>query len=430
MKTIYQIMSVMLVLNLQLFDGENANGTQVTTQSSLSPEMKTFYDKTLLDNAKPNLVHHQFGQKRPIPKGNGKTIEFRKFQTLPKALTPLTEGVTPNKGTLTVTNITATVAQYGYYVELSDVLEMTAIDNVIVETTELIGNQGGLTMDTVVRNEINSGTSVVYAPKLAAGPGSAETPVVSRGALDTTCVLTGKLVAKIAAMLKADNVPKIDGDYVCILHPYATYQLTRDDEWLEAHKYTDAESIYEGEIGKLHGVRFVESTEAQIFKGDDLASNSRTLTINYQNGYSGAITSVAFDGGTVAEGALVGRYININGVSAKITANTASALTFASTNFGSIADNTVIYPGEGGKEDAAVFSCLFLGKDAYGVVDVEGNNMQVIVKPKGSGGTTDPLDQRSTIGWKAMEVAKILYPERIIRLECCSADFSAGAVAN
>lgn len=344
MKNIYQIMSVMLVLNLQLFDGENANGTQVTTQPSLSPEMKTFYDKTLLDNAKPNLVHHQFGQKRPIPKGNGKTIEFRKFQTLPKALTPLTEGVTPNKGTLTVTNITATVAQYGYYVELSDVLEMTAIDNVIVETTELIGNQGGLTMDTVVRNEINSGTSVVYAPKINASTG-AETAVTTRAGLDTTCVLTGKLVAKVAAMLKADNVPKIDGDYACILHPYSHYELTRDPEWLEAHKYTDAESIYEGEIGKLHGVRFVESTEAQIFSG-------------------------------------------------------------------------------------GVFSCLFLGKDAYGVVDVEGNNMQVIVKPKGSGGTTDPLDQRSTIGWKAMEVAKILYPERIIRVECCSPEFSASVAAN
>lgn len=348
-----EIMTTMLVigLNLRLFSGENPNGTQVTTQSSLSPEMKTFYDKTLLDNAKPNLVHHQFGQKRPIPRGNGKTIEFRKFQTLPKALTPLTEGVTPNKGTLTVTNITATVAQYGYYIELSDVLEMTAIDNVIVETTELIGNQGGLTMDTVVRNEINSGTSVVYAPKINASTG-AETAVTTRAGLDATCVLTGKLVAKVAAMLKADNVPTIDGDYVCILHPYSHYELTRDPEWLEAHKYTDAKSIYEGEIGKLHGVRFVESTEAKIFAG--------------------------------------------------------------------------------GTEQAplGVFSCLFLGKDAYGVVDVEGNNMQVIVKPKGSGGTTDPLDQRSTIGWKAMEVSKILYPERIIRVECCSKEFSSSTGAN
>ncbi len=422
-KTMY-----IIALNLKLFSGENANGTQVTTQSSLSPEMKTFYDKTLLDNAKPNLVHHQFGQKRPIPKGNGKTIEFRKFQTLPKALTPLTEGVTPNKGTLTVTNITATVAQYGYYVELSDVLEMTAIDNMIVETTQLIGNQGGLTMDTVVRNEINSGTSVVYAPKLAAGPGSAETPVTSRGELDTTCVLTGKLVAKIAAMLKADNVPKIDGDYVCILHPYSHYEITRDPEWLEAHKYTDAESIYEGEIGKLHGVRFVESTEAQIFAGEKLGTG--TMLVNNADGYSGAITSITFDGTTVAEDALIGRKININGVVATITDNTATTLTFASTNFGSIANDAVIYPGEGGKQGAAVLSCLFCGKDAYGVVDVEGNNMQVIVKPKGSGGTTDPLDQRSTIGWKAMEVAKILYPERIIRLECCSAEFSAGASAN
>lgn len=338
-----------LLLSLQLFANPNTN---VTTQQSLSPEMKTFYDKTLLDNAKPALVHHQFGQKRPIPQGNGKNIEFRKFQTLPKALTPLTEGVTPDGKSLTVTAITATIAQYGDYVTVSDMLELTAIDNVIVEATELIGNQGGLTMDTVVRNEINSGTSVVYAPKLANGPGSAETAVTSRAGLDNTCALTGKLVAKVVAMMKADNVPKIDGDYVCILHPYAEYELTRDPEWLEAHKYTDAKSIYEGEIGKLHGVRFVESTEAKIFAG-----------------------------GTT-------------------------------------------------QAPLGVLSCLFLGKDAYGVVDVEGNNMQVIVKQKGSGGTEDPLNQRSTIGWKAAEVAKILYPERIIRVECTSKEFSAGLAEN
>ena len=96
---------------LQLF------ATQVTTQTGsgkdLSPEMKTFYDKTLLMDAKPKLVHMQFGQKRPIPKGNGKTIEFRKFSALPKATTPLTEGVTPEGYNLNGTAITATVKQSG-----------------------------------------------------------------------------------------------------------------------------------------------------------------------------------------------------------------------------------------------------------------------------------------------------------------------------
>lgn len=100
-----------------------AAGTQTTGTSTLSAEMKTFYDKTLLDNAEPQLVHDQFGQERNIPAHGGKTIEFRKFSSLAKATTALTEGVTPDGKSLTVTSKTATVAQYGDYIVQSDMLE-------------------------------------------------------------------------------------------------------------------------------------------------------------------------------------------------------------------------------------------------------------------------------------------------------------------
>lgn len=142
--------------------------------------------------------------------------------------------------------------------------------------------------------------------------------------------------------------------------------------------------------------------------------------VNHENGYSGAITSITFDGATVAEDALIGRYININGVSAKITDNTATTLTFASTNFGTVADNAVIYAGEGAKGGLGVFSTLLLGADAYGVTDLEGGGLETIVKPLGSGGTADPLNQRSTVGWKATRTAEILLPERLLRVETTS----------
>ena len=141
------------ILNLQLFAEMNTN---VTTASELTPEMKTFYDRVLIKEAGPQLVHDQFGQKRPIPQGSGKTIEFRKFSSLPKATTALTEGVTPDGGKLEVTSVTATVAQYGYYIVQSDVLELTAIDNTIVEATKLLGKQSGVTLDTIVRNATNN----------------------------------------------------------------------------------------------------------------------------------------------------------------------------------------------------------------------------------------------------------------------------------
>mgnify|MGYP006365887073 CR=1 FL=1 len=124
-------------MDLQLF------ATQTTTLSdsgnSLNAEMKTFYDMRLIDEAGPALVHDQFGQKRPIPKNGGKTIEFRKFTPLAKVTGNLTEGVTPSGDKLDVTAKTSTVKQYGNFIVMSDVLELTALDNVLLETVKLMG---------------------------------------------------------------------------------------------------------------------------------------------------------------------------------------------------------------------------------------------------------------------------------------------------
>jgi len=327
---------------------------QVTTMNTqgndLSPEMKTYYDKNLFYAAQAQLVHHQFGQKRPIPKHGGKTIEFRKFTPLAKALTPLTEGVTPAGNQLDVTAITATVAQYGDFITQSDVLELTAIDNTIVEATRLLGDQAGLTMDTVVRNILVAGTNVMYAPKIAAN--GTETAVASRAALDATAILTVDLIEQAVTQLKAHNTPKINGDYVAIIHPHTAYTLMRDPDWRDPHKYQDTTNLYEGEIGKIAGVRFVESTEAKIWSG------------------TGCPTGLA------------------------------------------------------------VYGTLVFGRDAYGVTEVEGAGLQTIVKQKGSAGTSDPLDQRSSVGWKAMETAKILMEPYIVRIEHCNKRYSATATAN
>ena len=171
-------------INLQVF----ANEVQTTLLPGLSVENKTYYDMTLIDEAQAALVHDQFAQKRDIPKNGGKTIEFRKFASLPKAMTALTEGVTPDGKSLTVTAITATVSQYGDYITMSDMLDLTAIDPVVVEATKILGRQAGLTLDTVTRNVLQSGTNVSYCPKI--GEDGAETAVTSRGDLDATCQLT------------------------------------------------------------------------------------------------------------------------------------------------------------------------------------------------------------------------------------------------
>lgn len=243
-----------LFMNLRLFDG-NLN-TQTTDTETLSVEMKTYYSDYLIDNAQPNLIHDQFGQKHPIPKNGGKQIEFRKFMPFNKATTPLTEGVTPDGGSLSVTKVNATVEQYGFYVTMSDVLMLTAIDNTLLETTKLLGSQAGVTLDTITREVINGGTSVMYS-------GGKE----ARSALDDTCKLTVDDIYKAARFLKTQNAPKIDGSYVAIIHPDVAYDFMRDEEWIDVHKYSATTEIFEGEIGKIAGVRFVETTEAKIFAG-------------------------------------------------------------------------------------------------------------------------------------------------------------------
>ena len=108
--------------------------------------MKTYYGMELLENAKPQLVHNQFAATKPLPTGGGKTVEWRKFGSFEKALTPLTEGVTPDGSGISVSYITKELAQYGDYTTVSDLLDLTAIDDVVLEITDRHGSNMGLTL--------------------------------------------------------------------------------------------------------------------------------------------------------------------------------------------------------------------------------------------------------------------------------------------
>ena len=277
-------------MNLQMFAEAN---TQTT--GGLSAEMKTYYGMELLENAKPQLVHNQFADTKGLPAGGGKTVEWRKFGAFDKALKPLTEGVTPDGSGISVSYITKELAQYGDYTTVSDMLDLTAIDDVVLEITDRHGSNMGLTLDTVTRNEIQQGKQVIYAPKL--GANGAKTEITSRTALDKDCRMTSELVAKAATQLKKMNAPTFDGKYVCIIHPSVAFDLRQDEAWIAAHQYAAATELFSGEIGELHGVRFVETTEAKIYRGENLAGDVRSLKVK---GNTVSAAEVGFQGGTVA----------------------------------------------------------------------------------------------------------------------------------
>ncbi len=386
---------------------------------------KTFYDRKLLDTAKTRFVHANFGQKRSIPRNNGKRVEFRKYDLFTPDANALTlvEGVTPTGQNLSQSKVEVEVKQYGAYVEMSDLLEMTAYDPVIADSAELLGEQLGTVIEWVTRDAMNETTNVQYAGGAA-----------SRVALTTSNKLTVAEVRKAVRTLKKNKArpffSALDGScrkphFICICSPDATYDLQSDALWQDVSKYSNAEQIYSGEIGRLFGVVFVEATEAKIYSQSVMnAVNANTSTSS---------TFVLKNTPTPKEVAYLstgGNKLMVGGTEYTLSPNnpyTPSTRTVKLTAAVSLTADTVVYSRDAGAPDATthvapdVHATLIFGADAYGVVDVAGSGaMETIIKPCGSAGTTDPLDQRATVGAKvAAYAAKVLNPLWIVKIEHC-----------
>lgn len=397
----------------------------IQTTNSLSTSMQTYYDKRLVQNMKPRLVHQSYGQKRQIPRNGGKTVNFRKFSPFAAAVDPLTEGVTPDGQDLEITSITTDLDQYGEYVMGSDLLDLTAVDPVLDETTELLGDQAGLSVDHIVRDVICKGTNVQYANGKA-----------TRDQLLITDKLTTTEIRKAVRTLKNNKAkPFIRNGkpyYYAIIDPDTAYDLMDDERWQNVADYQQGEKVENGEIGKLFGCIFVESTEAKKFSAVDLSEANRNLSVASYNAI--AVPTITLiealsttDAANLAERTIIIKDISANPVVWEV-------VTIASANSGGAGSATIvldnapsftpqsndpIYPGGAGADGITINGTLVFGKDAYGVVDIEGEGtIKNIIKPKGSAGTTDPLDQRWTSGWKVEGfAAAILQPAWIVRIE-------------
>ncbi len=410
--------------------GDATDLTAFTDAKTLSPELKTFYDTELLENARTELFYAQFAKRQPLPANHKGAVEGRKWNTFDRAAKP-SEGVIPTGQQFGVTTVTGAVDQYGTYTAITDKLELRAYDDVILGATEEMGASAAETQEKLIRDALYTGTNVLYCDKVSLSDSSAA-PVTAESGLTESdaavCHLTPEMINRAVTILKKNRVPRINGRYYAVIHPSVAHDLRSSEGWIEAHKYAAPEELFNGEIGELPGVRFVENVFAPVLKGADLASDSRGLKVDHAAGYTGAVTSIAFDGGTVAAHALKDRYISINGVTAKVSDNTDSALTVASTNFGSVSDDADILPADYGPGDAAAYATYFFGKDAFGIIDPEGGALEMIVHDKGEIG--GPLNQFSTIGYKfETNGATILYPERLLRV-MSSSSFSAADQAN
>ncbi|MBQ2613788.1 MAG: N4-gp56 family major capsid protein [Clostridia bacterium] len=188
----------------------------------------------------------------------------------------------------------------------------------------------------------------------------------------------------------------------------------------------DPKDWYNGVIGKIHGVVFVESTEAKIFRAGYLR-DPETLT----QGDPETLTVASVDGKTITvrepltesdRNYLGGKSIQIQGFDYLINDVTpgeagSANITVSEALDASVTAGAIIYPSGAGANGRDIYSTLFLGQNAYGVTSITGGGLTTILKQKGSAGTGDPLDQRSTVGWKATQTAEILSPEFMVRVE-------------
>lgn len=308
--------------------------TNVTNQNQLSAEDKIFYERTLLQRLLPSLMFYNDAEKKKLPKNSGTTMNFRKFDSLTAPSSSLTEGVTPDGNNLTVSTITAKIAQEGDFVQITDLIQMTGIDPVLTETSELLGEEAGLVVDTRIQTAISKGTNVYFA-------GGATTRAGLESA--TTKNLTGDDIKKLVRKLKNANAKRFsDGFYHMIVDPDIAYDLMSDSAWVDVSKYARPEQMVKGELGKMHGMKFYETTNLKIVDSSDTAQS-------------------------------------------KISVHQAYAY----------------------------------GKGAYSCVNLENGagKPEIIVKPNGSAGTGDPLNQRATAGWKSAFTAVITQPLALVRVE-------------
>ena len=275
-----------ILFNLQLFADAgtlaNATGNYVNAYTgdttpfagtdTLTPTMKTFYDTELLENHRDQLIFAQLGRKQGLPARRGRTIEWRKWNTLPLCAA-LTEGVIPTGQKMGMTSINVALAQYGQYVAVTDLLELHALDDVIAGAVEELGAASGKTHDLLIRNVLKGATNILFADAYNSSGVKQTRPTTKAEliyAIDTSgykCNLTADMVNQAYTNLQVGGAPTFSGNkYMAVIHPHVAYDLRNDPDWIDAHKYAAPGEIFNGEIGELHGVRFIVSNLAPIIK--------------------------------------------------------------------------------------------------------------------------------------------------------------------
>lgn len=340
----------------------------ITTYGDISPAVAAWSMVRMLERGMPYLVLEKFGQTYPLPKNSTSVAKFRRYFLtgatgaagnsvgnfyIPLATTPLIEGVTPSGNTLALQDYTATLGQYGDYLQLTDVVEDLHTDRVLQQMMDILGEQSAVTVEALRWNVLKAGTSVFYANNVAS-----RNLVITKPSLAdqrrVTTALNRQNARKISQVVKSTpdfNTKSVEAAFFAVCHPDSETDLRDMVGFKPVSDYGPHLTPFECEIGSCEQVRYLATTIA---------------------------APIPDTGGTAVTNNL--RYT---------TANTA----------------------------CDVYPILFFARDCYGIVPLKGGNSltPMVVNPKPASG--DPLGQRGSVGWKTYTTTVILQDMWMARLE-------------
>lgn len=250
----------------------------LTTTGTLSSTVKPYYERRFLLRSEENFVYEQLGMPGRIPKGEGKTVVWNRYTNPSSKDTALTEGTDPTPSGLSAQLVSATLEQLGNYEQVTDLLDLTSVDQVIKSAMDLLAYEAALSIDTKIRDDISTSGLVLYATG-AYSNSAGFTP--TRNSINADDVMTVNEVRRAKRQHgRMNSRPHTKDRFVGIAHPDVTFDLEGDANWVNAHIYTEKgiNAVYNGEAGELYGTRFVETTLAPILTNSGSAGTEVYIT--------------------------------------------------------------------------------------------------------------------------------------------------------
>ncbi len=398
--------------------------------SGIAPTLpiESFLQRRALENVVPELGYMNDAQVIEQPKNGGKHAKFFRYTELPAAPVPLAEGVTPTALDLTETAFTVMTKQYGRHMEYTDELDLWHVDKKTIAMSDRLNRQAKLTIDTVMRDAVCSGLNVMF-------PGA----VSSRGAIGSSDKISYAMIKKAVRNLKNKGAqPFADGFFHAKIDHDTYYDLSGDSHWIAVAQYQNDRRVQKYELGTIYNVKFFEVDNGKVFTTESYlygTTGSLTAYANYDatNMMMTVTATMTEDEARELTGKLV--YVNysstyntlmcIERVYPSGTAN-QTKIKFRWQPASAVTDNWTtgnslqIIP-TGGGNSVDVHASIIYGQDAFGCISLGTKskpNIRIIVKPTGSSGSLDPLDQRGSVAWKVpFFCGAILQDDFIVRLE-------------